>query len=77
MIAWYWGRPLTTRIAGAPLFYGLRIGRWLLGRLGRAAAVPRRDVKPANVPLSPRVAPRDNPALEALLQSFRDGGWKE
>jgi hypothetical protein len=37
MIRLYWGRPLTRRITGAPLFYGLRIGRWLLGRMGRSA----------------------------------------
>ncbi len=36
MIRLYWGHPLTTRIAGAPLFYGLRLGRWLFGRMGRS-----------------------------------------
>lgn len=36
VIKLYWGHPLTTRIAGAPLFWGLRIGRWLFGRIGRS-----------------------------------------
>lgn len=37
VIKLYWGHPLTTRIAGAPLFWGLRVGRWLFGRIGRSA----------------------------------------
>jgi hypothetical protein len=76
MIRLYWGHPLTTRIAGAPLFYGLRLGRWLFGRLIKpcAVAVDQRDIKPENIPVDPHVTPRDKEALLELMRVLGDSG---